>query len=266
LACEGGALFVADHAEGRLLKVRDGHTVDVFEGLSRPHHVAALDGRIVVCDTFNDRLVCLDEQMRELWSCRRAGPKPLRRPRGVCWEVDDSLLVVNTDRHEVVRLRVPRSGRVTAPRFSGTPLSLTQPCGIGMRPDAVLVADTFAHRICVLDLNLRPAKTFGGLSYSADGFAHPVGVACWHDWVVIADEGNQRLQLWRLSHGSRRWMAACVSADLCGEWLGSPFGVAFTPVDGDLWVTDRKRGKVLRVAFREMLDEIADTVPVEYPR
>jgi len=255
---DGGLVFVADHTNGQLLKIREGRAVDVFEGLSRPHHVAAHDGSIVVCDTFNDRLVCLDDQLQELCSYSRAGPRPLQRPRGVCWGADGRLFLVNTERHEVIRLDVTRAGKLTAPRAAHFPASLTQPCGVSTRPDAVLVADTFAHQICVLDQDLQPVLSFGEFGNAAGGFGYPVGLACWRDSVVVADEYNERLQLWKLSRNRGRWSAACVSPDLCGEWLGSPFGVAFTPFDGDLWVTDRRHGTVLRIDFEEMLNNVGD--------
>lgn len=253
IAHDGSSLYVADHNRGALLRIENGVVTATHRGLARPHHVAAMAGRIVVCDTYNDRLVCLSESFDELWSCERIGGRPLVRPHGVFWESDSNLLVANTDRNSVHRLFVDRrAGKVVERRSARTQPALNQPCGVTARPDAVLVADTFSHNIRVLTFALQGATSFGSFGYGDGYLAYPVAVACWHDWVVVSDEYNQRLQLWRLTSYGGAWSAICLSSDVCGEWLGSPFGVVFTPYDGKLWVSDRKRGLLLCIDFPAM--------------
>jgi hypothetical protein len=82
--------------------------------------------------------------------------------------------------------------------------------------------------------------------------AYPVAVATWHEWIVVSDEYNKRLQLWRRESGTLPFEVTCVSEDLLGDWLGSPFGICFDK-DGTLFVADRQRGGFLRIDFNCML-------------
>jgi sugar lactone lactonase YvrE len=62
--------------------------------------------------------------------------------------------------------------------------------------------------------------------------------------------------LWRRESGSLPFELSCVSADLLGKWLGSPFGICFDE-DGRLFVADRRRGGVLRIDFDRLLADLA---------
>ena len=117
------------------------------------------------------------------------------------------------------------------------------------------VADTYNHRVQVLTRDLRFLSAFGAMGHDEGEFAYPVGVASWQQWIVVADEHNKRLQLWRRDTDEVPFTATCICSDLCPDWLGSPFGLCFDE-DGVLFVADRKDAQVLRIDFARMLDDL----------
>jgi hypothetical protein len=249
----GDRVFVADHEEGRLIAVGPDGIVASVDGLDRPHHLIVHHETVIVCDTNAHRVVAFDSGLqRELWSRRRAGSVPLERPHGLCWDARHGLLVLNSDRHRLESLSMP--GRRAQPLDHGDDLQLFIPCGIAASADKIVIANTYSHELLVLDRELQVKHRIGMLGYGEGRFAYPVGVACYHEHVVVADEHNQRLQVWRLPQDGDGAEVLCSS--IAGEHIGSPFGVTFDRY-GDLLVTDRERGRLIRIDFDAMLAELA---------
>lgn len=268
VAADGEALFLADHEAGCVLRVEHGNVVASHAGLLKPHHLIVMGDTVIVTDTLHHALaVCdLDLTLREQKS--RLGEYTLRRPHGLTSNHPDEFYLTDADHHRILRVQ---DGEVTAAAGrpgcqSGSDAGeFSVPCGVAASPDCVYVADTFNHRVQVLTRDLRPLSTFGRMGHGTGEFAYPVAVASWHQWILVSDEHNKRLQLWRRDGPGLPFPASCISADLCGDWLGSPFGLVFDE-DGRLLVADRKDGQVLRIDLERMLERLDIATIDDRPR
>jgi TIR domain len=256
IAVANDDLFVADREANRIIKISSSGTTEV-SGLDRPHHLIVEDEQVIVCDTQADRVAAFSLYLEPKWERLRAANRyVLRRPHGLCWSPAHGLLVLNTDRHRLDWVSTPRRRKPPVSRGVSN-CGLASPCGVTHSPEGLFVADTFNHRIVVLADDLHKVHEFGHRGYGDGEFANPVGVACWRQHVVIADEHNQRLQVWKAVRGKKGgWTSKLLMADVCGPHLGSPFGVTFNRF-GILFVTDRKRGRVLRIDFERYIEDLA---------
>ena len=89
--------------------------------------------------------------------------------------------------------RAARAGRRghRGGRQAGGPVGLRdrrarRPCGVAASMDCVYVADTFNHRVQVLTRDLRALSPRHARSRTGQ-FAYPVGVAAWHEWILVAE-------------------------------------------------------------------------------
>jgi sugar lactone lactonase YvrE len=259
VAVSAGVLFVADHVAGQVLRIENDRVVQRRDGLAKPHHLIVMDDELLVADTNHHRLARFDLQLAPRDGAAAPDTLGLRRPHGLTSNLPGEFFVTDADNHRVLRVHngavVASAGRTPCESGSG-PGEFAIPCGVAASLDCVLVADTFNHRIQVLRRDLTFISSFGELGYGKGQMAYPVGVATWHHWIVVADEHNKRLQLWRREGQALPFDVRCVSENLLGRHLGSPFGVCFDE-DGALFVADRRRGAVLRIDFGAMLADLA---------
>ena len=259
LAVSGDVMFVADHDAGCLLRVEDGVVVKRHNGLAKPHHLIVLGERLIVADTNHHRLAHFDLQLEPCEGSVALQAIRMQRPHGLTTNFPGEFYVTDAENHRVLRVQhgevVATAGRAECKSGTG-PGEFSVPCGIAASLDCVVVADTFNHRIQVLGRDLRFISAFGQQGYGQGQMAYPVAVATWRDWIVVSDEYNKRLQLWRRESGNLPFEVSCVSADLLGKRLGSPFGICFDE-DGALFVADRRRGGVLRIDFDRLLADLA---------
>lgn len=255
IAVSDGTVFVADHAAGQVMRLEAGAVVGRCGGLTRPHHLIVLDEQLIVADTNRHRLACFDLRLEPQDASAVLDPPGLRRPHGLATNFPGEFYVADADNHRILRVRhgkvVAAAGRAQCESGSG-PGEFSVPCGVAASLDCIFVADTYNHRIQVLGRNLDFIASFGVMGDGMGQMAYPVAVATWHRWIVISDEHNKRLQLWRRESQALPFEVACVSADLLGARLGSPFGLCFD-ADGTLFVSDRQRANVLRIEFERML-------------
>jgi len=255
IAVDGEAMFLADHEAGTVTRVERSTSIKRATGLLKPHHLIVMGDTVVVADTHHNQLVTYDLDLVVRQKTTVLGEYHLRRPHGLASNYPGEFYVTDADNHRVLRVQ---DGEVTA--AAGKPGNragfeigeFSVPCGVAAALDCVYVADTYNHRIQVLTRDLRALSSFGGLGHGVSQFAYPVSVAAWHEWILVGDEHNKRLQLWRRDAPGVPFGATCLVSDLCRGLLGSPFGLSFD-VDGQLFVADRKEGKVVRIAFDRML-------------
>jgi hypothetical protein len=247
-----GHLYVADHTAGAVVKMSEaGSELARVGGFLHPHHLYRVDERIVVCDTGNNRLVALGSDLKEHWSRKRFGPVTVRSPHGITSADAASFLTVSTENNALLsvvkgRLELLRQNRGGLP--ASGPGEFRSPCGVAATEAHVYVADTFNHRVQVFDRQLRFLGAFGSPGQDHAQMSYPVGVLAWHQgYVLVADERNQRLQMWQLAMASASITAECVASDLCGSWLGSPFGMSRQVHEDVVYVADRKRARILKV-------------------
>jgi hypothetical protein len=257
IAIEGNSIYVADCSLGTLIRIEAGKVTKSYSGLNRPHHIAAVAGRILVTDTYNNKVLCFDPSLKLLWHRSSFAGVPLKLPHGVGCTTAEEFYILDSSNGRIVRRRgrnVDTFGSRGTPGLCG-PGEFVEPCGLAVGPQEIYVADTHNHRIQIFDRTMRYVGAFGTYGKGEGEFAYPVGIASWRKWVVIADELNGRLQLWSMPETNSVSVPYPCRSSLCEYWLKGPFGLTFNTV-GDLYVADRKGGKVLKIDVPEMLREL----------
>ena len=224
LAFKNGVLFVSDGANGKIWRISEGGGPEVFaEGLNTPSAIAFdSTGDILVADTGSHtiRRVAIDG-------------KGVGLVAGVENSAADS------------------DGPALSSTFNG-------PVGIAVcHDDAVYVSDTYNDRIRVVR-GERVETVAGGERGFADGigrdakFDTPLGIACWHDKIVVADSGNRRIRVVE-ADGTVRTLAGSGDSELRdGPLLAAAFvnpTALAVSLDGSIVVAD---GNSLRVIGRRL--------------
>jgi hypothetical protein len=247
IAAFANGYFVSDHTKGHVVRFTEGQSEVIYSGLNRPHHIAIWGDLLLVADSHNNQIVCLDWTGKPTWSKRRFGTEILRRPHAIAVYSTREFYVLNSDRDAAFRVA---DGKMTARTDPVEPegVPLATPCGMAHNPTEIMIADTYNHRICAFDFELNYLGSFGERGSGPGAFQYPVGLAAWHGWVFVADEHNQRLQLWKVRDRTlwRRGgqIADPVASSLLSPWLTSPFGVCISS-SGRCFITDRVQGRVL---------------------
>ena len=78
---------------------------------------------------------------------------------------------------------------------------LQHPLGVAATPSRVYVADTFNHKIKVIDTSTRHVRALAG----GDGaFSEPGGLALCGDFLLVADTNNHRIRAVHIATGAAR--------------------------------------------------------------
>jgi sugar lactone lactonase YvrE len=162
-----GKTYISDGEGGRILKIDDSGAVTVAaDGLDTPSGIAAgPNGEIFIADTGSHTI-------------KRLSPDgKLRNVAGVEGSAGSE------------------DGAATEARFRG-------PIGIAAAEDGtIFVADTYNDRIRRISPEGQVTTLAGGMRGYADGtgdlamFDTPLGIAVWHDKLLVADSGNRALRV-----------------------------------------------------------------------
>jgi DNA-binding beta-propeller fold protein YncE len=261
LAIDGGTLYVADHSQGvvRGINLSKEQEIGRFGGLNRPHHLAAMSGSLLVTDTYNDRVICLNSELKEVWSTTSLDGHEFLRPHGVAANTPGEFYLADSNHNQLLRVENKTVktvvGQDDAADEAASAVIFHNPCGVAVDENHVYVADTFNHRVVILSRDLQYVHRFGRIGSGFGEFSYPVGIAVRRQWLVVADEYNQRLQLWRLTKEEETTSATCLAEAFCANVLRSPFGIAFNTF-GDLFIADRRAGAVWKVDFEQAVKAI----------
>ena len=230
----GGRLYVADSGNDRVKVLafgaanpngafertigEDAHEPDEF---AHPFDADARDGRLVVADTENDRMVVFDTNRTGQYEynftiggdgedplsvspvCRDAGDRDCRGsddgklafPAGVAIAADGSIYVSDYGNH---RLKIFDSsgGHVrTIYEIAGKNVSFPSKIDINATGH-VFVADSGNHRIAVMDSAGAGLYAFGSQGAGPGQFERPTGLAVGPDnRIVVSDTFNRRVQV-----------------------------------------------------------------------
>jgi DNA-binding beta-propeller fold protein YncE len=266
IAVSGEHIVVADHRTNTVIclddngcKAKQLSFTDEVGSLKLPHGLLALETRIMVADTLNHRIVELDLDLRTIRATEELAGKPLRRPHGFASNSPDEYFLADTDNDRILRVAYGKGEHQSSAEelpLVSLKKPLKKPCGLGISPQQLFIADTWNHRLLITEQSPQTLRVYGKEGRNVGAFKYPVAVASWQEWFVVSDEMNKRLQLWRADEEGGYLTASCISSNLCSPWLGSPFGVIFD-TNGRLFVADRQKGQVLRVEFNRMLKAFA---------
>lgn len=231
-----GQLAVADSSLSRTMRIDpDGavHTMAFAVGLAQPEDVEWLaDGRLVVADTWNHRVIELDPEDGGV-VVRAAPAGGWYGPRSLSRGPDGSLVVADTGNKRLVIY--DSKGKLVETRGSAGsgPGELDEPGGVVWLDDRrVLVCDTGNHRLQVLDQGGASVEQVSLPDAWHDYYARPQVVALAPDtWLATDTPGRC---LWLVESGRVLKIALATSGM-------KPTGLAWSPPKlyiGDLngWV------------------------------
>lgn len=202
--------------------------------------------RLIVSDTHNNRLQCLDRDGLKQGSYGRLGAATgqLNKPRGLVCD-DEGVFVVDSGNRRVQKLPFPSEGHwagepLAISRSSGT-LTLRGPMGIALAADHVFVCDTLNHRVVVYDKRtLSFLFAFGRRGVRPGEFNCPCGIAAHDGQLYIADNRNSRVQVFRCDGGFSHVLGARLGES--AVQLKAPYGVALAA--GRLIVSENTEGRL----------------------
>ena len=173
-----------------------GKPVNVISGLTSPYGVANTKNEdIVVAELYANRITILNKEGKKVKSFGTEGTKEgqFTHPRGVAISHDGHILV--TDNHRLQKLTFEGDcvKSVGSGETGNGPLQLNTPIGITVHPTTgqIFIADTFNHRIQVLNKDLTYSHSFGQYGSSPEQFNYPWDVTFDNEgYLYVADNSN----------------------------------------------------------------------------
>ena len=155
-----------------------GKPVNIISGLNRPWGVVVTKNEeIVVAENGAHCITILNKEGKKVKSFGTEGTKEgqFTKPRGVAISHDGHILV--TDEHRLQKLTFEGDcvKSVGSSKTGNGPLQFNIPRGITVHPTTgqIFIADTFNHRIQVLNKDLTYSHSFGQYGSSPEQFNYP---------------------------------------------------------------------------------------------
>lgn len=158
--------------------------------------VFAPDGRVLVAESYRDRVVVFDAERHRVLDVGRRGVEPgaLSDPHGLALAPSGELFVADTGNDRVSVFRLDGTFvRVIGVRGGG-PGAFRSPLGVAVDAKKLYVADTGNHRVQVFDHEGHFERSFGAFG-GASGelrFPHDLDVAA-DGRIFVADTDNHRI-------------------------------------------------------------------------
>ena len=230
-------------------------------GLGEPFGILRHDGKTYISDGDGGRILSLDDA-----GVLTVAAEGLDTPSGIAAGPNGEIFIADTGSHTVKALSADgklrtvagvegsagsEDGAASQARFRG-------PIGIAFADDGtIFVADTYNDRIRRISPEGQVTTLAGGMRGYADGtgglamFDTPLGIAVWHDKLLVADSGNRALrvvesdgQVWTLVGGPENY--GMRDGLLGSATLSNPTAVAVAP-NGVIYIAD---GNAIRAIGR----------------
>ena len=173
-----------------------GQPVNIISGLNRPYCVVITKNEeIVLAERDANYITILNKEGKKVKSFGTKGTKEgqFTYPRGVAISHDGQILA--TDNHRLQKLTFEGDcvKSVGSSETGNGPLQFSYPIGITVHPTTgqIFIADTFNHRIQVLDKDLTYSRSFGMKGSSPEQFQHPWDVTIDNEgYLYVVDYNN----------------------------------------------------------------------------
>ena len=159
---------------------------------------------VIVSDTHQNRMACLDRDGRKLASVGRLGSGPLEfnKPRGLATD-GTGLYVVESGNQRVQKISLPREdgswaaeSLAVSPAAPGRPLKGPMGLALSQTKNKLFVTDTHNHRVAVFSTDtLAYLSSFGATGARPGEFDCPCGIAEHKGELFVADHRNNRVQV-----------------------------------------------------------------------
>ena len=173
--------------------------VCTITGFKRPWGVAVSDdNHVIIAEYSGDCVTILDREgkkVKSLGGKGGSGNVKFSSPHSVAITPDKFILVSDNDRIQKISMDGYRKASVG--KEGSRPLQFKNPDGIAISPitGQVCIADTYNHRIQVLNPDLTFSHSFGSKGSANGQFQYPYDIAIDSQGLVyVADEGNHRIQ------------------------------------------------------------------------
>lgn len=208
---------------GRLERLRGGEFPATQHGLASPWDVAYRDGQLYIAMAGAHQIWKLDVKDGKLSNFAGSGREALddgplataafSQPSGLSFS-GDSLYVADAEDSAVRRIDL-RHGKVETLVGSGLfdfgdrdggweSARIQHVLGVAALDEKrLLIADTYNHKLKLLDLEKRTIKTLAGNGKpgSGGGLNEPGGLAVWDGLVLVADTNNNRILTYSIKSG-----------------------------------------------------------------
>jgi sugar lactone lactonase YvrE len=230
-----GNVYLADFGNEKVIVFSPGGQFLREWSVPLPCDLAVRDGRVVVGSIPGVSIFSLDGALISVLGKRGAGRDEFDVAHGIAIAADGTFYVADTQNRRIKAydsggryLWVWPKGMETAPSSGIVPTSTTTglqlPTSIALDGRGrLVVVDSFGFDLVVLDVSKTGASISGryGKQGGTDGlFTYASGIAydADRDWFVVADTGNDRLQVLRIPGSTTSQTLATLRRSMTGPW------------------------------------------------
>ena len=177
-----------------------GKQISTITKLNSPQGVAVSKSGDVVVSEGNDCITLLNRHgiKKRTFGSTGSDKEQFQSPMGIAFTHDNRLLVVDCGNHRVQMFTLEGKFTKSVGQKGNGRLQFSYPQGIAVHHSSskVFIADTYNHRIQVLNDNLTYSHMFGSRDSENGQFNEPVDVACdSHGNVYVVDASNEHVQV-----------------------------------------------------------------------
>ncbi|GAT01598.1 NHL repeat-containing protein [Mycolicibacterium fortuitum] len=248
-------IFVADEKYEHVVRIGPTESAVVLPGLSEPHHIHLDRRRLSIANKAADQLlVCdlSDDLAADVQPLVTIGSKHVARPHDIkCAHY--TYAVADTDNHRVAYATDTNDVRAAEWKFLEPQIPFRTPCGAFVDADTIWVADTFNHRLVEFSHDGVELQAVGRYGTGPYLFKYPVAIEGWNEYLFVADEQNESLQVYERTENRDNSPLRYVG-QLAPGLIQQPFGLSVNR-ENRLAVGDRKQKCVWIVDLQPAIAE-----------
>ncbi len=232
-------LHVADDRFEHAVRISPNDSTVVVPGLDYPHHISLNQRHLAIANkSAGEVLECdiVDNMATNIQTIHSVDGLGLLRPHDVRLTTRMSVIADTGNSRVLFR---PNGGDWRAVELERP---LAYPGAVCLDDTGFWIADTYNHRVIKCDAEGSQLLSYGSRGSGPDEFDLPVGICRWRDFLFVANEGDERVKVLRVSDrdGSGRTELVPGAQHLAGDFIGQPLGLNVSR-NNRLAVSDRKQ-------------------------